>query len=95
MSHLTYSRQLPGGLLLAELIDDLIKAKEKYSRVRAMMDSVTDSAATLTAMEAPADTANFAIPAGKAANVYAAMNIFQAALDSIPASVLADLDLGG
>lgn len=95
MSHVNYPRSLPGSFMLAELTSDLIKVKGTLARLRAYMDAITDNGATLTAMEAPADAVNFGVPAGSAQNIYGAMILFQQSLDNIPASVLAQIDLGG
>ena len=97
MSHITYDRSKPFGILTAELVDSVIQCRNNAARIKTVMDEISAGGATLTNLETgnAEGAANFGVIATRGADFYNAIVSIKAGLDAIAATTLGDVDLGG
>ena len=95
MSHISYDRSKPFGIITAEFVDSVIKARNDAARIKTVMDEISAGGATPSLLETGDGAANFGVPSGKGGAFYDAIVSIKSGLDAIAATTLADVDLGG
>ncbi len=92
MPRITYSGTTIGGLMVAEAVDHVRKAKDLLLRAKSLMDSIATGGTAPANLEGSVE---FNVAIGQGASFYNTVNGMKSNAGTITDAAIADIDMGG
>lgn len=92
MARTSYNSTTIGGIMVAEAVDHISKAKALLNRAKALADSITGGGVTPALLEGSVE---FNVVSGQGSNLYTAISNMKANVGAVTDSAISDIDMGG